>query len=148
MVDVLHCSTVTRHPRLIENVSSPPAHPYGRWLLVLSFIAAGANHFINPSPYLAMMPAYLPAHAALVWISGVAEVVGGLGVLWPRTRAFSGWGLILLLMAVFPANLQAALHGWPGVNISSWILWARLPLQVLLIAWVYRSCIARASAHQ
>ncbi len=127
---------------LNETASRPPARPYGRWLLALFFVAAGANHFINPAPYLSMMPAYLPAPKALVDLSGVAEILGGLGVLHPRTRVFSGWGLILLLFAVFPANLQVALHGWPGTNLPSWILWARLPLQLLLIAWVYRSCIA------
>lgn len=122
--------------------SIKPVRPYGRWLLAAFFIAAGANHFANPTPYLSMMPAYLPAPAALIQISGVAEVLGGLGVLYSGTRVLAGWGLILLLIAVFPANLNAALHGWSGVSLSPWILWLRLPFQLLFIWWVYRFCIA------
>ena len=84
------------------------------------------------------MPSYLPAHVALVQISGVVEILGGIGVLLPRTRRCAAWGLILLLVAVFPANLNVALHGWPGENIPDWILWARLPFQPLAIWWIYR----------
>jgi uncharacterized membrane protein len=104
----------------------------------LLFVAAGANHFLMPKPYLALMPAYLPAHAELVQISGVAEILGGLGVLFASTRRFAAWGLILLLVAVFPANLNAALYGWPGVHVSAWVLWFRLPFQPVFIWWVYR----------
>jgi len=86
---------------------------WSRWILIAFFILAGTNHFLNPKPYLAMMPAYLPWPAGLVAWSGVAE---------------------------FPANLNAALHGWPGYPIPPWILWARLPLQPVLIWWVYRVC--------
>ncbi len=115
--------------------------PFGRWLLAVCFILAGANHFLKPAPYVAMMPAWLSAHAALVAISGVAEILGGIGVLVRTTRAFSAWGLILLLIAVFPANLYVALHGWPGVDIAAWLLWVRLPFQPLLIWWVYGTCL-------
>jgi uncharacterized membrane protein len=108
----------------------------------LLFVAAGANHFLMPKPYLSMMPSYLPAHAALVQISGVAEILGGLGVLFASTRRLSAWGLILLLVAVFPANLNAAFHGWPGVSVSGWVLWFRLPLQAVFIWWVYRIYVA------
>jgi uncharacterized membrane protein len=109
----------------------------------LLFIAAGANHFVNPKPYLSMMPSYLPAHAALVQISGLAEILGGIGVCLAGTRRFAAWGLILLLIAVFPANLTAALHGWPGVNLPDWVLWCRLPLQPVLIWWIYRIFLAK-----
>ena len=90
-----------------------------------------------------MMPAYFPWHRELVVISGIAEIAGGLGILSAKIRRLAGWGLIALLVAVFPANLQVALHGWPGVQIPQWILWARLPLQPVLIAWVYWVCLAR-----
>ena len=106
------------------------------------FIAAGANHFINPKPYISMMPTYLPAHEALVQISGVAEILGGLGACVLRTRRFAAWGLIALLVAVFPANLGVALHGWPGENIPAWVLWCRLPFQPVFIWWVYRIFLA------
>jgi uncharacterized membrane protein len=101
-------------------------------------MAAGANHFLVPKTYLSMMPAYLPAHVELVQISGVAEILGGMGVLFSSTRRFAAWGLILLLVAVFPANLNAALYGWPGVSVPAWVLWCRLPFQVVFIWWVYR----------
>jgi uncharacterized membrane protein len=103
----------------------------------LLFIAAGANHFIAPKPYLSMMPSFLPAHVLLVQVSGVAEILGGMGVFLQSTRHWAAWGLILLLVAVFPANFNVAVRGWPGVSIPDWALWCRLPLQPLLIWWVY-----------
>lgn len=87
-----------------------------------------------------MMPPWLPFPVAANFVSGAAEIVGGIGVLIPRLRRIAGWGLIALLIAVFPANVQVALHGWPGVSIPAWILWARLPLQFPLLAWLYFSC--------
>ena len=134
----------------------PPTAPTGkpmrsatgyfwRWILAVFFLVAGANHFLNPRPYLSMMPSYLPSPAALVWVSGVAEMIGGLGVLIPRVRTMAGWGLIALLLAVFPANLNVAIHGWPGTSLPPWSLWLRLPLQIVLIWGVYRICIGRKS---
>ena len=115
------------------------------WVLAAFFVVAGANHFLNPVPYRTMMPPYLPWPEGLIIVSGVAEIAGGLGILIPRTRWLAGWGLIALLVAVFPANVQVARHGWPGVPIPQWTLWARLPLQGVLIAWVYWVCRARRS---
>jgi uncharacterized membrane protein len=106
-------------------------------LMALFFIVAGLNHFLNPAPYLTMMPPALPYPDMLNRISGVAEILGGLGILLPPTRILAAWGLIALLVAVFPANLHVALHGWKGENIPAWLLWARLPFQPLLIALVY-----------
>jgi uncharacterized membrane protein len=107
-----------------------------QWIIGLLFIAAGSNHFIRPAPYVAMMPAYLPAPVLLVQISGIAEALGGLGVLIPYTRRLAAWCLILLLLAVFPANLNVAIHGWPGETIPTWLLWVRLPMQPIFIWWV------------
>jgi uncharacterized membrane protein len=107
------------------------------------FVAAGANHFINPAPYLAIMPRYLPWHEALNYASGVAEIAGGVGAMFPMTRVWAGWGLMVLLVAVFPANIQMAQQsGLPGLSLPQWLLYARLPLQALLIWWVYRVCVA------
>jgi uncharacterized membrane protein len=111
-------------------------------ILSLFFVLAGANHFLNPGPYLGMMPPYLPWHQGLIVVSGIAEIAGGLAILVARIRPLAGWCLIALLVAVFPANVQVALHGWEGVQIPQWALWARLPLQGVLIAWVYWVCIA------
>ena len=125
---------------------SSSARPFPVWIVGAFFIAAGAYHFANPAPYLTMMPPYLPAPATLVAASGVAEMLGGAGVLLRATRGAAGWGLIALLLAVFPANLHVALHGWPGVDLPRWVLWARLPLQPVFIWLVYRYCIARGRA--
>lgn len=114
---------------------------FWQWTIGLLFIAAGTNHFIVPSPYLSMMPAWLPSPLLLVQISGVAEILGGAGLLISPVRRWAAWGLILLLIAVFPANFNVALNGWPGVNLPGWILWVRLPLQLVLIWCVYHICI-------
>src|SRR5678816_2910870 len=110
-----------------------------RWALTVFMVGAGANHFINPEMYLAMMPAELPAHELLVMISGVAEIAGGLGLILPATRRLAAWGLVALYVAVVPANLNMALNDIPlnGVHLPAWALWGRLPLQVVLIAWAY-----------
>jgi uncharacterized membrane protein len=110
-----------------------------RWLLALAMVAAGVNHFVMPAPYVAMMPGYLPAPLALVYISGVAEAAGGLGLLLPATRRAAGWGLIALFVAIFPANLNMALHHVPlgTLVLPDWALWGRLPLQLVLIAWAW-----------
>ncbi|MEJ7600199.1 MAG: DoxX family membrane protein [Kofleriaceae bacterium] len=110
-----------------------------RWLLTVVMVAAGLNHFVNPAPYLGMMPEVLPAKAALVYLSGVFEILGGLGLVLPATRKLAAWGLIALLVAVFPANVNMAVNELPlGTDpVPTWALWARLPLQLVLIAWAY-----------
>ena len=114
-----------------------------RTLLGATFILAGINHFRNPAPYLQIMPDYLPAHEELIAISGAAEILGGLGVLLPKTQRAAAWSLILLLLAVFPANIYAAQNGMEvfGKDVPKWALWARLPMQILLIWWVYKACL-------
>ena len=110
-----------------------------RWLLTVVMVGAGANHFINPAPYLAMMPEALPAHEALVYISGIAEICGGLGLIVPQTRKLAAWGLIALYIAIFPANLNMAINHLPlgTTDLPTWALWGRLPLQLVVIAWAY-----------
>lgn len=108
-----------------------------RWLLTIIMVLAGVNHFIDPASYVAMMPSALPWHLELVYISGVFEILGGLGLIFPRTRRLAGWGLVLLFIAIFPANLNMAINDLPlaGRPVPSWALWARLPLQLVLILW-------------
>jgi len=90
-----------------------------------------------------MMPPWLPWPLALVYVSGVAEVCGGIGVLFPFTRRWAGWGLVVLLIAIFPANLHVALQGrMPGFSFSPLTLWLRLPFQVVLLAWVWWTSVA------
>src|SRR3954471_10826500 len=107
-----------------------------RWLLTVFMVASGANHFISTGMYTAMVPAALPAHLALVYISGIAEIAGGLGLILPATRRLAAWGLIALFVAVFPANVNMAVNHLPLGDrvLAPWMLWARLPLQILLIA--------------
>lgn len=108
-----------------------------RVALTIFFVWAGVNHFRNPQFYLRMMPPLLPRHQLLVDISGILEIVGGVGLLFPAVRAHAGWGLIALLLAIFPANIYMALHPELFPEISRLALMARLPLQLPLMAWAY-----------
>jgi uncharacterized membrane protein len=114
-----------------------------RVALALFFIVAGTVHFIVPAPYLAIMPSYVPWPSAMVALSGVAEILGGLGVCFRPTRVAAGWCLIVLLVAVFSANIHAISTGMviAGHSLPAWMLWARLPFQLLFITWVYRVCL-------
>lgn len=108
-------------------------------LLGIVFVLAGYNHFRDPGFYLKIMPPFIPWHKAMVAISGVAEILGGLGILLPQTRYWAGWGLMALLVAVFPANIYSALEGINPVNSKApgWILWVRLPFQAVFMLWVW-----------
>jgi len=110
-----------------------------RWLLTVVMVAAGVNHFLVPEAYAATIPAWLPAPRALVAVSGVAEIAGGLGLIPAATRRAAAWGLIALFAAVFPANVNMAIHHLPlgGHAVPAWTLWARLPLQAVLVAWAW-----------
>jgi len=106
-----------------------------RALLGGFMVLAGVNHFLNPRLYLQIMPPYLPWHEALVALSGVGEIGLGLLVFVPRYRRLAGWGIVALLIAVFPANLHMALNPDRFARIPQWALWLRLPLQAVLIGW-------------
>ena len=101
------------------------------------FIFAGLMHFVIPRAYESIVPDYLPAHRALVYASGVAEIAGGVAVLHTRTRRMGSWWSIGTLIAVFPANIHMALHHdrYPMIRGGRPALIARLPLQALFIAW-------------
>ncbi len=103
----------------------------------LLFVAAGVNHFIKPRFYESIVPPYLPWPGAIVVISGVAEIVLGVGLLIPQFSVYAAWGLILLLIAVFPANIHMATHPELYPTISPALLWLRLPLQAVLVLWAY-----------
>lgn len=111
-------------------------------LISAFYVFAGVMHFVKPKIYLKMMPPYLPAHLTLVYLSGVAEILLGL-LLWiPSARPLAAWGIIALLVAVFPANVYMLQRGGPAFKVPTWTLWVRLPLQGLLIVWAYYSGIA------
>jgi uncharacterized membrane protein len=109
------------------------------YLTSLIFFAAGLNHFINPEFYLKLMPPYLPMPDILNLVAGAAEMVFAVGLLFPKTRAFSAWGLVAVLIAVFPANIymyQERTLLFP--DVPTWVMALRLPLQGLMIWWVYQ----------
>jgi uncharacterized membrane protein len=109
--------------------------------LAVLFITAGCLHFLRGENFARIVPPYLPAPMALVYISGIFEVLGGVAMLYPPTRKLAGYGLMALLVAVFPANVHMAIHQIPaaGVVIPPVLLWLRLPLQGLLLIAVYWS---------
>lgn len=102
-------------------------------------VAAGTLHFVATDAYVAIMPRYLPLHRELVYISGVFEILGGAGLLIARLRAAAGIGLIVLYIAVLPANINMAIHDIQpeGLRIAPVLLWLRIPLQCLVIAWAW-----------
>ena len=110
---------------------------FGSVALGLLFVGAGVMHFVLPRAFLSIVPDYLPSPRILVVISGAAEVAGGLGLCFPRARRPAAWVLVALLVAVFPANLWMAQHPERFRPLAAWQLWARLPLQVPLIAWAW-----------
>jgi len=108
-----------------------------RILLAILFLFAGTIHLINPALFLPIMPPWIPFHRLCIQISGVFELLGGLGLLVPsrQVQLCACWGLALLLVAVFPANIYMAtahiqIHGFPP---QAWMAWTRLALQPLLI---------------
>jgi uncharacterized membrane protein len=105
------------------------------WVMGLLYVAAGINHFVSTDFYVRIMPPYVPFHLAMVYLSGVAEIALGVAVLIPKTRRIAAWGIIALLVAVFPANVNMLLQEPLGAPV--WLLWLRLPLQGVLIAWAY-----------
>jgi uncharacterized membrane protein len=117
-----------------------PSRKRSRLLLGVAFVGAGVNHFVMPRAYQRIVPPSMRDRAPqLVTVSGMAEVVGGLGVLLPWTRRPAGIGLIALLAAVFPANLYMARAPEHFRKIPRWALYARLPLQPLMMWWAWRA---------
>ncbi|HSP97030.1 MAG TPA: DoxX family protein [Candidatus Dormibacteraeota bacterium] len=110
------------------------------WIMAAFYVVAGLMHFVRPDVYVPMMPPYLPWHRGLILLSGAAEVLLGIAVLNARLRPWAAWGIILLLIAVFPANIHIALNNVPlfgnpvGAGIWNWV---RLPLQAVLALWAW-----------
>lgn len=105
-----------------------------KWLLGIAFVLAGINHFINADFYLKMMPPYLPAHLFLIYLSGIFQIALGILLLIPKFSRLAAWGLIALLIAVFPANVYMSMNSQLFPEFSQTALFLRLPLQIVLIA--------------
>ncbi len=108
-----------------------------KWVFGILFALAGANHFAHTDFYVSIMPPYLPWHTALVYASGAAEIMLGVALLFRRLERLAAWGMIALIVAVTPANVQMAIHPelYPGYSQAA--LWVRLLLQGVLIAWAF-----------
>ncbi|MDQ2936534.1 MAG: DoxX family protein [Acidobacteriota bacterium] len=111
--------------------------PILKYLLAVFFVVAGLNHFTNPNFYLKIMPPYLPWHLPLIYLSGLFEVALGILLLIPHFTHIAAWGLIALLIAVFPANIHMAVNHGLFPEYRATTLWLRLPLQVVLMALLY-----------
>ena len=129
--------------KILSDISIALKLPLGLWkkfvLFGLSafFIYFGVDHFINPDFYLSIMPPSFPLHEEAVYISGFFEIVGGIGVLIPRFRKIAGWGLVALLIAVYPANIYMAIYPEVFPDIPIEMLYFRLALQFLFFYWAY-----------
>ena len=114
-------------------------------VIALMFVVAGLAHFVVPHTFERIVPSWVPNPKAVVFWSGIAEIAGAIGLLVPATRVYAAWGLIALLVSVFPANVQmlqlARADGANPMYVAA--LWARLPLQAVLIWWVWRAAVRR-----
>ena len=128
---------------ILSNISISLKLPIGFWKklvlfgLATFFIYFGVDHFINPDFYLSIMPPSFPLHEEAIYISGFFEIIGGIGVLIPRFRKIAGWGLVALLIAVYPANIYMAItpEAFPDIPVE--MLYFRLVLQFLFLYWAY-----------
>lgn len=107
-------------------------------IMAAFYVLAGVNHFINPVFYKKIMPPGLPWHYPLIYMSGVGEIILGVLLIPQQSRKWAAWGIILLLVAVFPANVQMMLNFRDQQNPNLWLAILRLPLQLLLIGWAYK----------
>ena len=106
-------------------------------LMAYFYISVGIKHFTEPEWFLQIYPPFLPFGLAAVYISGFFEVLFGIMLLIPKTRYYAGWGLIVLLIAVFPANIYLAYTNGAAMDISAAVAWGRLPFQALFIGLAY-----------
>jgi len=111
----------------------------GLAFVFLWFFVGGVSHFMNPEFFLAIMPPYVPFHAAAVYVSGAFEILGAIALWPPRTRSAAGWGLIVLTVLVTPANVHMWMHPKLFPDVSPAFLSGRLVVQVLLLALIWWS---------
>ena len=107
------------------------------YIMALAYVVAGITHFVNPMMYKKIMPPWLPYHFALIFISGVCEIVFGLMLIPESTRHLGAWLIVAMLVAIFPANIQMMINFRNKHNSYLWLAIVRLPLQILLIGWAW-----------
>jgi uncharacterized membrane protein len=108
-------------------------------IISLFFLIGGIAHFVFTDMFIKIMPSYLGHKKELVWISGLFELLGAVGILVQKFRTISGYGLIVLIIAVFPANINMALHPQDFLFIPEFLLWLRLPIQFIFVWFVWKS---------
>lgn len=113
------------------------ALPWHLYLMAFLYILAGINHFRVPRIYTKMIPPAFPEPKVLNIVSGLAEIVWGILLCIPQTTAYAAWGIIILLVAIFPANVYMYTNNKAAMGLPKWIRLIRLPLQLLLIYWAY-----------
>ena len=120
-----------------------PGYVAGYMAMALFYCVAGVNHFLHPQMYVTIIPPYLPWPPLLVYVTGLAEILGGVGVVIPdglvlaRTRAAAGWGIVVMLVLFLQVHIYMCLYPERFPGIPGWALWVRLPLQGLLITWAW-----------
>lgn len=109
------------------------------YALALFWVAGGVNHFLNPDFYVGIMPPYLPAQRELVFLSGVTEIIAGVGVIFSATRELAYWGIVAMLVAFLPVHVHMVVNSeiYTAQGVPYWLLWARFPVQVLFFAWAW-----------
>ena len=125
-------------PESPESPKTSRVEQVALWLCAASYIVVGVSHFTDPAPFVSIVPPWLPAPLMLVYVSGFFEVAGGVGLLVERTRRMAGWGILALLVAVYPANIHMLVNEiyLEGMPREPWLLWARMPMQFVFAAWV------------
>ena len=106
-------------------------------LMAAFYVFAGVNHFLDPAFYLNIMPPYIPAHGAAVALSGVAELLLGAALLWPRSQRLAAWGIVAILIAFLPVHVHMLANSQLYPETSVLALWLRFPMQGTLVAWAY-----------
>ncbi|QNE41521.1 DoxX family membrane protein [Hymenobacter sp. NBH84] len=129
---------------LVPTTGLHDSHNAARVAAAMMFLFVGISHFTKPEAMQYMVPKWLPVPSLLVYLSGALEVLFGLGLLFPATQQLSAWGLLVLLVLVFPANLHVAINNLPppgGLPAKPWYVWSRLAFQPLYLAWVWYAAL-------
>ncbi|CAM4021496.1 DoxX family protein [Flavobacterium weaverense] len=108
------------------------------YVMAFIYVIAGINHFRNPRLYIKIIPPYFPNPKALNAISGVAEILLGIGLCIPAVSNYAAWGVIALLIAIFPAHIYMYFDEKARMGLPKWVLLLRMPLQIALIYWAYQ----------
>ena len=112
--------------------------PWHQYLFAVLLIAAGFNHFRVPKIYERIMPKYFPAHGSLVLLSGIVEMSFGLLLLNQNTQVFAAWGIIAMLLLFLTVHIDMVQQEKKAFKLPNWLLWARIPLQFILIYWAFQ----------